>query len=92
MVYPFSEEEYRKVVALLKTYTLYERMILNRIAPTIKLHLIKEHADFRPGKPFTSQLLNIIQHIQDGYKESMIIGTGFVDLSAAKDIVKQRLM
>ena len=115
MVYPFSEEEYRKGVAQLKnnkasgrddvmmkqlrnlgpkshrwlltmlnkcymetvqdyrhteawegpisllwhTYKLYERMILNRRAPTIEQHLIKEQAGFRPGKSCTSQLLNL---------------------------------
>ena len=52
-------------------YTLYEIMILNRIAPTIELHLINEQDGFRPGKSFTSQLLNITQHIQDDYQESM---------------------
>ena len=67
------------------TYKLYERMILNRIAPTIELHLIKEQVDFRLGKSFTSQLLNITQHIEDGYHGSMITGTACVDLSAAKD-------
>ena len=59
-------------------------MILNIIAPTIKLHIIKAHAGFRPGKSFTSELLNITQHIQDVYQESMITGTAFVDLSAEK--------
>ena len=32
------------------TYTLYERLILNRIAPTIEEHIIEEQAGFRPGK------------------------------------------
>ena len=121
MVYPFSEEAYRHVMALLKTinkasgrdvlvvqlnnigtkahrwmlamlnkcfmekisqpygesprispygslektialvcqmYKLYERIILNIIVPTIQLHLIIEHAGFRPGKSFSSQLIN----------------------------------
>ena len=49
------------------TYKLYERLILNRIAPTIEEHLIKEQAGFRPGKSCTSQLLNLAQHIEDGY-------------------------
>ena len=49
-----------------QTHKPYERMILNKIAPTIELHLIKEHDGFRTGKLFTSQLLNIAQHIQDG--------------------------
>ena len=57
-----------------------------------ELYLIKEHLGFRPGKSFTSQLLNITQNIQDGYQESMITGTGFVNVSAAKGAVNQRLL
>ena len=64
-----------------------ERMILNRIAPTIELHLIEEHAGFRTGNAFTSNLLNITQHIQYAYQENMITGTAFVDMSAANDTV-----
>ena len=67
-------------------------MILNRIAPTIEHHLIKEQAGFRPGKSCTSQLLNLTQHIEDGYQESMITGTTFVDLSDAYDILNHRLL
>ena len=51
-------KSYRPISILCHTYKLYEIMILNRISPTIKLHLIKEQAGFRPGKSFTSQLLN----------------------------------
>ena len=58
----------------------------------MKLHLIKEHRDFRPGKSFTNLLLNITQHIEVGYQESMITGTAYVDMSAAKDNVNQRLL
>ena len=72
------------------TYILYEKMILNKIAPTIELHLIKEQNGFRPGKSCTSQLLNFTQHIEDGYQESMITVTVFVDLAAAYDTVNHR--
>ena len=59
--------------------SVYE--ILNRIAPTINQHLIKEQAGFRPGKSCisqVSQLLNITQDIDDGYQEIIITGTAFV--------------
>ena len=62
-------------------------MIPNRIAPTIEHHLIKEQAGCRPGKSCTSQLLNLTQHIEDGYQEIMITGIAFVGLSAAYDTV-----
>ena len=83
-------KSYRPISLLCHTYKLDERMILNRIAPTIEQHLIKEQAGFRPGKSCTSQLLNLTQHIEDGYQESMITGTAFVDLSAAYDTVNHR--
>ena len=73
-------KSYRSISLLCHTYKLYERMILNRIAPTIEQHLIKEQAG-----TCTSQLLNLTHHIKDGYQESMITGTAFVDLSAAYD-------
>ena len=74
------------------TYKLYERMILNRIAPTIEQHLINEQAGFRPGKSCTSQLLNLTQHIEDGYQEGMTTGTACVDLSAVCDTVNHILL
>ena len=57
-------KSYRPISLLCHTYKLYERMILNRIAPTIEQHLIP--AGFRPGKSCTSQLLNVTQDIKDG--------------------------
>ena len=59
---------------------------------TIEEHLIKEQASFWPGKSCTSQLLNLIQHIEDGYQLGKITGTTFVDLSAAYDTVNHRLL
>ena len=85
-------KNYRPISLLCHTYKLYERMILNRIAPTIEQHLIKEQTGFRSGKSCTSQLLNLTQHIEDGYEEGMITGTAFVDLSAAYDTVNHRLL
>ena len=55
-------------------YKLYERLILNRIAPSVDRHLIKEQAGFRPGKSCCSQLFNLTQHIDDGYQRGMITG------------------
>ena len=67
-------KNYRQISLLCHTYKLYERMILDRIAPAIEQHLIKEQADFRSAKSCTSQLLNLTQHIEDGYEEGMITG------------------
>ena len=87
-----TPKNYRPISLLCHTYKLYERLILKRIAPTIEEHLIKEQAGFRPGKSCTSQLLNLTQHIEDGYQVGKITGTVFVDLSAACDTVNHRLL
>ena len=86
-----TPKNYRPISLLCHTYKLYERLILNRIAPTIEEHLIKEQAGFRPGKSCTSQLLNLTQHIEHGYQLGKITGTAFVDLSAAYDTVNHKL-
>ena len=85
-------KNYRPMSLLCHTYTLYERMILNRIAPVVEQRLIKEQAGFRTEKSCTRQLLNLIQHIEDGYQRGMITGAAFVDLSAAYDTVNHRIL
>ena len=65
-------KNYRPISLLCHTYKLYERLILNRVSPLLEQHLIKEQAGFRPGKSCTSQLLNLTQHIEDGYQRGMI--------------------
>ena len=84
-------KSYRPISLLCHMYKLYERLILNRIAPSVDRHLIKEQAGFRPGKSCCSHLLNLTQHIEDGYQRGMITGAAFVDLSAAYDTVDHRL-
>ena len=83
-------KSYRHISLLCQMYKLYERMILIRIAPTIEQYLIREQAGIRASKSCTSQLLNLTQHIEDGYQECKITGTAFVDLSAAYDTVNHR--
>ena len=85
-------KNYRPISLLCHTYKLYERLILNRVSPLLEQHLIKEQAGFRPGKSCTSQLLNLTQHIEDGYQRGMITGAVFVDLSAAYDTVNHRIL
>ena len=85
-------KNYRKISLLCHTYTLHERMILNRIAPVAELRLIKEQAGFRTGKSCTSQLLNLTQRIEDGYQRGMITSAAFVDLSAAYDTVNHIIL
>ena len=74
------------------TYKLFERMILNRLNPLIETMIIDQQAGFRPGKSTTGQLLNLTQHIENGYGRGVVTGTVFVDLSAAYDTISHRLL
>ena len=47
---------------------ILRKMILNRIAPSIEQHLIKEQAGFRPDKSCTSQLLNLQYNINNSLR------------------------
>ena len=85
-------KKYRPICLLCHTYKLYERLILNRVSPLLEQYLIKEQAGFRPGKSCTSQLLNLTQHLEDGYQRGMITGAAFVDLSAAYDTVNHTIL
>ena len=52
--------------------------------------LIPEQAGFRRGKSCTSQLLNLTEHIEDGYEKRLITRAVLVDLSAVYDTVNHR--
>ena len=52
--------------------------------------LIPEQAGFRPGKYCTAQVLNLTQHIEDGFETGTITGIVLVDHSAAYDTVNHR--
>ena len=77
---------------LCHTYKLFERLLLNRVAPFVDEHIIPEQAGFRPGKSCTSQFLNLTQFIEDGYEEGTITGAAFVDLSGAYATVNHRIL
>ena len=87
---PSVAKSFRPISLLCHTYKLLERLILNRIAEHVDAKLIPEQAGFRPGKSCTSQLLNLTEHIEDGYEKRLITGAVFVDLSAAYDTVNHR--
>ena len=46
---PAIPKSYNPISILCHMYKLYERLILNRIAPSVDQHIIKEQAGFRPG-------------------------------------------
>ena len=87
---PSVAKSFRPISLLCHTYKLFERLILNRIAEHVDAKLIPEQAGFRPGKSCTSQLLNLTEHIEDGYEKRLITVAVFVDVSAAYDTVNHR--
>ena len=69
---PSIPKSYRPISLLSHTYKLFERLLLNRIGPVVDKLLIPEQAGFRPGKSTTSQVLNLTQHIEDGFEIGMV--------------------
>jgi len=65
---------------------------MNRINTTIDANIIQEQAGSRAGKSCTSQVLNITQHIENGFEGKMITGAVFIDLSAAYDTVNHGIL
>ena len=87
---PSSSKSFRPISLLCHLYKLYECLILNRPSPVIEHVIIPEQAGFRPGKSCTAQVLNLTQHIEDGFEIGKITGIVLVDLTAAYDTVNHR--
>ena len=86
-----SPKSFRPIISLLcHLYKLYERLILNHLSPIIEYVLIPEQAGFRPGKSCTAHVLNLTQHIEDGFETGKITGIVIVYLLAAYDTVNHR--
>ena len=60
-------------------------MLLTRIEPTTETKLIDQEAGILPGKLCCTQVLNLNQHIKDGYEQGLIMGAALIDLTAAYD-------
>ena len=78
------------IALLCSLYKLLERMILTRLQCMIEHKLIPQQAGFRPEKSCCSQVLNLTQHIEDGFVLGQITGPAFIDLTAAHDTITHR--
>lgn len=85
-------KSYRPISLLCCPFKLYERLILNKIGPHAENQLIPQQAGFRPGKSCTGQVLNLTQHIEDGFERRKKTGVVFVDLSAAYDTINHKIL
>ena len=75
-----------------KYVTLYNTLILNRIAPIVEGQVIKEQAGVRIGNSCTCHMWNFTEHIHDCLQRDMITGAAFLDLSAAYDTVNHIIL
>ncbi|XP_030851769.1 uncharacterized protein LOC115928572 [Strongylocentrotus purpuratus] len=89
---PNEAKSYIPISLLCHLFKLFERLILNRLGPVTEQHLIPEQAGFRPGRSCTGQVLNLTQHIEDGFEKNEPTGVVFVDLTAAYDTVNHRIL
>ena len=87
---PESPKSCRPIALLCSLYKLLESMILTRLQCKIEHRLIPQQAGFRPGKSCCSQVLNLTQHIEDGFELGQITGAAFIDLTAAYDTINHR--
>lgn len=71
---------------------MFERMVLNRISNKIDRKLIKQRTGFRAGRSCSGQILNLVEEIEKGYENKVIIGAAFIDLSAAYDMVNHKIL
>ena len=85
-------KSFRPISLLCHPYKLFERLLLGKFNPVVEPKIIIQQADFREGKSTTCQLLNLTQHIEDGFKKRLVTGAVFVDLSAAYDTVNHRIL
>ena len=67
-------------------------MRLARIFPIAETQLTPDQAGFRPKRSCCDQLLNLTQHIEDGFEEKRITGTIIVDFTAAYATVNHRIL
>lgn len=54
--------------------------------------LIRGQAGIKPGKSFSSQILNLIEFIKSGYENKKITGVAFIDLTVADDTIDDNLL
>lgn len=81
---------YRPVSLLSVSYKLLERLILNRIQPTLDKHIPIEQAGFRNNRGCVEQVLALTTLIEAGFQRKLKTNVTFIDLSAAYDTVGEK--
>ena len=81
-------KSFRQISLLRHQYKLFERLLLGRLTPVVELKIIPQQTGFRESISTTGQLLNLTQHIEDGFEKKLVTGAVFVDLFATYDTVE----
>ena len=80
-------KSYRPISLLCAPYKLFERLILERITPTVETILPREQAGFRAGRSTADQVTLLTEDIEQGFEAKLKSGVVLVDLTAAYDTV-----
>ena len=83
---------FRPISLLCHPYKLFETLLLRRLTPVMEPKIILQQAGFREEESTTGQLLNLTQHVEDGFEKRLVTGAVFVDLSAAYDTANHRIL
>lgn len=84
---PDRPESYRPIALLSTCYKLLERVLFNRISPTINEHIPVDQAGFRSGRSCTDQVLALTTYIESGFENMLKTSVSFIDLTAAYDTI-----
>jgi len=87
---PHEAASYRPISLLSVCFKAMERLILNRINPTVDEVVVIEQAGFRRGRSTCDQVLALTTYIENGFQSGLKTGAVFLDLTAAYDTVWHR--
>ena len=84
---PKLAASYRPISLLSVCYKLLERLVLQRISPTVETILSPDQAGFRRNRSTCDQVAALTTFIENGYQLNLKTGAVFLDLTAAYDTV-----
>jgi hypothetical protein len=84
---PSLAASYRPISLLSVCYKLLERLILQRVSPSVEQILSPDQAGFRRNRSTCDQVAALTTFIENGFQRNLKTGAVFLDLTAAYDTV-----
>ena len=84
---PNLAASYRPISLLSVCYKFLERLVLQRISPTVESVLSPDQAGFRKNRSTCDQVSALTTFIENGFQQNLKTGAVFLDLTAAYDTV-----